>query len=68
LDRQLARGKRFLFVAACTGGIVGNLILLLHCANPNPSHLLVGHATIAFALLAGVGVVTLVRWMVSQRQ
>jgi len=66
LDRQLARGKRFLFVAACTGGIVGNLILLLHCANPNASHLLVGHATIAIALLIGVALVTVVRRLVSK--
>jgi len=59
MDRQLARGRFFLTLTACTGGIAGNFVLLLHCSNEQPAHQLLGHATVGLALLAGTGTVAM---------
>ncbi len=55
MDRQLARGRLFLTLTACTGGIAGNSALLLHCPNEQPAHQLLGHATVGLVLLISIG-------------
>lgn len=51
LDRSdgLARAS-LLLLAACAGS-AANLLLQIHCPNPEPFHLIVGHASIGFAWL-----------------
>jgi hypothetical protein len=55
MDRQLARGRLFLTLTACTGGLAGNFVLLLHCPNEQPAHQLLGHATVGLVLLVCFG-------------
>jgi len=55
MDRQLARGRFFLTLAASIGGIAGNFALLLHCPNEQPAHQLLGHATVGLVLLICIG-------------
>jgi len=38
------------FVAAAAGGLAANLALELHCPIHAPAHLLLGHASVGFAL------------------
>ena len=56
LDRQVAQGRRFPMLAAGLGGVAGNFALLLHCPNEQPTHQLLGHATVGLLLLACIGV------------
>lgn len=56
MDRQLARSRLFLLLAAGLGGVAGNLALLMHCANEQPLHQLLGHATVGLLLLAFTGI------------
>ncbi len=55
MDRQLARGRFFLTLAASIGGVAGNFALLLHCPNEQPAHQLLGHATVGLVLLVCIG-------------
>ncbi len=55
MDRQLARGRLFLTLAASIGGVTGNFALLLHCPNEQPAHQLLGHATVGLVLLVCIG-------------
>ena len=52
MDRQMASGRQFSTTAAAIGGAVGNFVLLLHCANEDPAHQLLGHASVGVLLLA----------------
>jgi hypothetical protein len=56
LDRQLAQGRRFPMLAAGLGGVAGNFALLLHCPNEQPTHQLLGHATVGLLLLVCIGI------------
>jgi hypothetical protein len=56
LARALDRGAHAagqLVLAAAAAGLVGNLALALHCPVNHPAHLLLGHATVPFALVVG---------------
>jgi hypothetical protein len=55
MDRQQGRGRYFLTIIATLGGAVGNFVLLLHCANEDPAHQLLGHATVGLVLFVLVG-------------
>jgi membrane-associated PAP2 superfamily phosphatase len=52
LDRQAHRARGLAVLAAAIGGVVGNLALLLHCPITGVGHMLVGHASIGFVLVA----------------
>jgi hypothetical protein len=54
-DRGGTRATRRALLAAAYGGLVANLLLLLHCPVTAPAHLLVGHLGVAVLLLLGVG-------------
>lgn len=56
LDRQLAQGRRFAMLAAGLGGVAGNFVLLLHCPNEQPTHQLLGHATVGLLLFVCIGI------------
>jgi hypothetical protein len=56
LDRQLAQGRRFPMLAAGLGGVAGNFALLLHCPNEQPTHQLLGHATVGLLLIVCIGI------------
>lgn len=56
MDRQSIQARRVLMLAAGIGGVAGNLALLLHCPNEQPTHQLVGHATVGLLLLVCIGV------------
>ncbi len=51
LDRQGHRARGLAVLAAATGGVVGNLVLLLHCPITDIGHMLLGHASIGFVLV-----------------
>ncbi len=51
LDRGKLRSRRAALFAGVMGGVAGNLALELHCPITSPAHLLLGHATVGFALL-----------------
>jgi hypothetical protein len=51
MDRTASRRRGIALLSAALGGAVGNFVLLLHCANRETSHQLLGHATIGLALL-----------------
>jgi hypothetical protein len=51
MDRVQHARFRFTALAAGLGGVVGNLTLLMHCANEQRAHRLLGHATVGVSLL-----------------
>jgi hypothetical protein len=50
-DRQASKAGAVVLVAAAVSGLVGNFVLHVHCPLTDPTHLLVGHATVGIALL-----------------
>jgi hypothetical protein len=48
-----AHGTGQLVLAAAAAGLLGSVALSLHCPVNHPAHLLLGHATVPFALVAG---------------
>jgi len=55
LDRGGHASPRVAFVAAAAGGLAANLALELHCPIHAPAHLLLGHASVGFALTLAYG-------------
>jgi hypothetical protein len=51
VDRGAPIGAARLVPAVVCAGLVAHLILQIHCANDNPTHLLLGHASIGIAWL-----------------
>lgn len=49
-DRVAHRSFRLALLAAGFGGLVGNLVLQLHCPVTDPAHRLLGHASIGLVL------------------
>ncbi len=58
LDRGGYGSRDGAFIAAITGGLVGNIALELHCPITTPQHLLLGHATVGVALVLGYHALT----------
>lgn len=54
MRRQLAAERSHWLMVAGMGGLLGNLLLQLHCANPEPLHQLLGHATVGVVLFGCV--------------
>jgi hypothetical protein len=52
LDRNDRPSLRTVCLSAAALGLSANLLLELHCANNNPEHLLLGHASLGVAWLA----------------
>jgi hypothetical protein len=52
LDRGAHEARGSGLLAAIAGGLLGNAALELHCPITSHSHLLLGHATVGFALIA----------------
>jgi len=50
-DRQSSRAGTVVLIAGAVSGLVGNFVLHVHCPLTDPTHLLVGHATVGIALL-----------------
>jgi hypothetical protein len=57
LDRLGHGSRSAALLAAAAGGLAGNAALELHCPVTAPVHLLLGHATVGFALAAGYALV-----------
>lgn len=57
LDRLGHGSTDTALLAAAAGGLVGNAGLELHCPITEPAHLLLGHATVGFALALGYALV-----------
>ena len=64
-DRLEGRRAAFAALAAGMGGLVGNVVLHVHCPLTGLGHLLMGHATIGFAL---VPVILVITWWRRQRR
>jgi hypothetical protein len=54
LDRGGTDPTRRALLAAAYGGLVANLLLMLHCPVTAPAHLMLGHLGVAVLLLLGV--------------
>lgn len=52
LDRTAQRSRGGVLLAAAAAGITGVLGLHLHCPITDPTHIVVGHGTVALALIA----------------
>ena len=52
LDRDDSPSLRTVCLSAVALGLSANLLLELHCPNGNPTHLLLGHASIGLGWLA----------------
>lgn len=52
LERRTTATRAVVLLTAAAGGLVGNLVLQVHCPITHPAHLLSGHATIGFGLAA----------------
>jgi hypothetical protein len=60
VDRGNALGN---LVAAAAAGLAGNFVLKAHCSIAGTSHELLGHASVAFVFVVGLGLVH--RWIPS---
>ena len=61
VDRGNALGS---LVAAAAAGLAGNFVLKAHCTVPGTAHELLGHASVAFVFVVGLGLVH--RWIPSK--
>ncbi len=55
--RLLDRSGTAPLLGACAAGLAGNLVLTLHCPRNDPEHLMLGHFSVAFLFVAGLGLV-----------
>lgn len=55
LDRGAHRSRNAALFAATAGGLAANAALELHCPSTAPAHLLLGHASVALALVLVYG-------------
>ena len=55
--RLLDRGSAAPLLASCAAGLVGNLVLSLHCPSEDPEHLMLGHFSVALLFVAGLAIV-----------
>ncbi len=54
LDRGTSHAP---LLAACAAGLIGNLVLELHCPRTDAPHLMLGHFTVALVFVLGLGAV-----------
>jgi len=60
--RLLDRGAQATsLLAACAAGLLGNLVLQLHCPRKDPEHLMLAHFSVVLLFVAGLG---LAHWLV----
>jgi hypothetical protein len=52
LDRGSSSGP---LLGACAAGLLGNLVLELHCPSHDPQHLMIGHFGVAVLFVLGLG-------------